>query len=56
MKENNLGNTISKLRKEKNMTQLELANKLNVTDKAVSKWEICWLYLYYLYYLYLFII
>ena len=35
----NLGETISKLRKQKNMTQSELAQKLNVTDKAVSKWE-----------------
>ena len=39
MNEKNLGNTISKLRKEKNMTQQELAEKLNITDKAVSKWE-----------------
>ncbi len=30
---------IASLRKEKGWTQLELANKLNVTDKAVSKWE-----------------
>lgn len=30
---------ISKLRKDKNWTQLELAQKLNVTDKAVSRWE-----------------
>ncbi len=35
----NLGETILKLRKQKNMTQSELAQKLNVTDKAVSKWE-----------------
>lgn len=34
-----MGTIILKLRKEKNMTQIELANKLNVTDKAVSKWE-----------------
>ena len=33
------GKLILKLRKEKNMTQKELAEKLNVTDKAVSKWE-----------------
>ena len=30
---------ISSLRKEKGMTQLELAEKMGVTDKAVSKWE-----------------
>ena len=33
------GSFIASLRKEKGWTQLELANKLNVTDKAVSKWE-----------------
>ncbi len=33
------GQFILKLRKEKGWTQLELAKKLNVTDKAVSKWE-----------------
>ena len=37
--DNNLGNTIAKLRKEQNMTQQQLAEKLNITDKAVSKWE-----------------
>lgn len=30
---------IVRLRKEKNITQKQLADKLNVTDKAVSKWE-----------------
>ncbi len=30
---------ISSLRREKNMTQNDLADKMNVTDKAVSKWE-----------------
>lgn len=30
---------IVELRKEKKMTQQELANKLFVTDKAISKWE-----------------
>lgn len=34
-----LGETISSLRKEKGMTQNDLAEKMNVTDKAVSKWE-----------------
>lgn len=35
----NLANTIVKLRKKNNMTQIQLAKKLNVSDKAVSKWE-----------------
>ncbi len=30
---------ITALRQSKGMTQLELANKLNYSDKAVSKWE-----------------
>lgn len=30
---------IAQLRKQKGMTQLELAEKMGVTDKAVSKWE-----------------
>lgn len=30
---------IAECRKEKNMTQADLAMKLNVTDKAVSRWE-----------------
>ena len=34
-----LGEIINFLRKEKNMTQNDLAEKMNVTDKAVSKWE-----------------
>ena len=33
------GSTIKRLREEKRMTQLQLAEKLNVSDKAVSKWE-----------------
>ena len=39
MKKQTLGMMISSLRKEKGMTQLELAEKMSVTDKAVSKWE-----------------
>lgn len=35
----NVGALISRLRKEKGMTQQELADKLQLTDKAVSKWE-----------------
>ena len=34
-----LGQFIAQLRKEQNMTQADLARKLQVTDKAVSKWE-----------------
>ena len=34
-----LGMMIASLRKENRMTQLELAEKMGVTDKAVSKWE-----------------
>lgn len=33
------GAFVSQLRKERNMTQKELADQLHVTDKAVSKWE-----------------
>lgn len=33
------GAFIAAMRKEKNMTQMDLARKLQVTDKAVSKWE-----------------
>lgn len=33
------GAFVALCRKEKNMTQLELAQKLKVTDKAVSRWE-----------------
>lgn len=34
-----MGEIISYQRKEKGMTQAKLAAKMNVTDKAVSKWE-----------------
>lgn len=33
------GAFIAAIRKENNMTQMDLAKKLQVTDKAVSKWE-----------------
>ncbi len=39
MSRKTVGEIISYLRKEKNMTQNDLAEKMNVTDKAVSKWE-----------------
>ena len=39
MANKSIGELISTLRKEKGMTQKELADRLNVTDKAVSKWE-----------------
>lgn len=39
MNQEKIGKFISSMRKEKGYTQLELAKKLGVTDKAVSKWE-----------------
>lgn len=33
------GSFIAQLRKEKGYTQKELAEKLSISDKAVSKWE-----------------
>ncbi len=39
MSNKTFGEMISSLRKERNMTQNDLAEKMNVTDKAVSKWE-----------------
>ena len=39
MSNKTFGEMISSLRREKNMTQNDLADKMNVTDKAVSKWE-----------------
>ena len=39
MNEKTLGTMIAEKRKEKGLTQAELALKMGVTDKAVSKWE-----------------
>ncbi|MDF2586940.1 MAG: immR 3 [Anaerocolumna sp.] len=35
----NIGKNISELRKSKNMTQMELADKMNISFQAVSNWE-----------------
>ena len=34
-----IGKFIQEKRKEKNFTQIDLAEKLNITDRAISKWE-----------------
>lgn len=39
MNQDRIGKFIAKCRKEQNLTQEELAEKLNITYKAVSKWE-----------------
>lgn len=39
MEKQTMGEIISFLRKERGMTQKDLAEKMGVTDKAVSKWE-----------------
>ena len=39
MTNKSMGDIICALRKEKGMTQKDLADMLNITDKAVSKWE-----------------
>ncbi len=39
MNQEKIGKFIAELRKEKNMTQAELAEKMGVTDKSISRWE-----------------
>ena len=39
MNQEKIGNFIAEIRKEQNMTQQDLANRLNVTDRAISNWE-----------------
>ena len=39
MNKHSIGKTIAELRKAKGWTQIELAERLNISDKAVSKWE-----------------
>ena len=34
-----IGKFIAECRKQKQLTQLQLADKLGITDKAISKWE-----------------
>lgn len=34
-----IGRFIAERRKDKNLTQMQLAEKLGITDRAVSKWE-----------------
>ena len=34
-----ISQNITHLRKEKNLTQVELAKKINFSDKAISRWE-----------------
>lgn len=39
MNQDKIGKFISKVRKEKKLTQKQLAEKLGITDRAISKWE-----------------
>ena len=39
MNQEKIGKFIAELRKEKKLTQIDLANKLGITDRAISKWE-----------------
>ncbi|MDD6202807.1 MAG: helix-turn-helix transcriptional regulator [Lachnospiraceae bacterium] len=39
MEQEKIGKFIAELRKEKGLTQKKLAQQLNITDKAISKWE-----------------
>lgn len=39
MNQQEIGKFIAKCRKEKNLTQIQLAEKLGVTDKSISRWE-----------------
>ena len=34
-----IGQLIYRLRNEKHLTQLQLANQMNISDKAISNWE-----------------
>jgi transcriptional regulator with XRE-family HTH domain len=39
MNNQKFGEIIAKARKDKGMTQKDLAERLRITDKAISKWE-----------------
>ena len=39
MEQVKIGKFIAECRKKKNLTQMQLAEKLNITDRAISKWE-----------------
>ncbi|MBC5744876.1 helix-turn-helix transcriptional regulator [Lachnospiraceae bacterium MD308] len=39
MNQNEIGKFIASCRKEKGLTQMQLAEQLNITNRAVSKWE-----------------
>ena len=34
-----IGKFIAECRKKNNLTQMQLVEKLNITDRAISKWE-----------------
>ena len=39
MDQTKIGRFIAERRKQADLTQMQLAEKLNITDRAVSKWE-----------------
>lgn len=39
MNQEKIGKFIAELRKEKNLTQVQLAHQLGVSDRTISKWE-----------------
>ena len=39
MNQEKIGKFISNVRKDKKLTQRQLADKLGITDRAISKWE-----------------
>lgn len=39
MNQSNIGRLIAKKRKEKNLTQAQLAKNIGVSNKTISKWE-----------------